>query len=124
MLLAAGLSVLALVLIIHLAAQSSTEIQWPDVSALKDKIPHLSSSNQIHGNNVSDFANYEYWREDTGHPLPQVDENDGYIDRILGHADDAPSKTKDIAVSKQSKERAIFLPTYVRLLDMILYATC
>ena len=111
--LAAGLATLAVIIIVHLGS-SSAQVQWPDVSALKDKIPHFgSAAPQIHGYNASDFANYEYWREDTGNPIPQVEEDAGYIDRILGHADDAPSSTKDVAVSKQSKDRAIFLPTYV-----------
>lgn len=67
----------------------------------------------IPGSRVSEFANYEYWRERLGQPKREDAEE--IIDRIVEHADDYPSPIKDISISKQSKDKALFIPTFVSL---------
>jgi hypothetical protein len=99
-----GVSVALLIILVLVVAslQSSLLESWS--SRVDDS--------DIPGFTVSEYANYEYWRERIGQPEAQ--DAEGYIDHQVEHAESTPSKVMELSISKQSTDRAILMPTFVR----------
>ena len=79
-------------------------------SALQSWKEHFRDNDKP-GFHVSEYANYEYWRERI--PKPKSQDAEFYIDHIVDHGESTPSEVMDLSIAKQSKQRAVFVPTYV-----------
>ena len=106
-----GLAATVVLVCVHLVL-SVLDVRWPNASAVRDSYWAFGSgSNESPYGLISAYGNHEYWNESRT-PI-QNHGAEGYVDQILEHGDDAPSKFKELSIAQQSRRRAIILPTFV-----------